>query len=112
MAIKQHPRLITEVIRGTPRYQKLRTLRPASERINIAAKEDLDILLKPKVRGLKRAAILGQLTLITILLRRVAKFIIKVTIAVRKERIKNPYGFVIIRGPKVPKFILNLIQRE
>jgi len=112
MPIKQHPRLITEIIRGTPRYQKLRSLRPASERLNSTAKDDLHILNKPRVRGLKRAAILGQLTLITILLKRVAQFIIKVTLTVRKERIKNPYGFIIIRGPKVPKFILNLVQRE
>jgi hypothetical protein len=112
MSIKQHPRLVTEIIRGTPRYQKFRSLRPASERINSTDKEDLDILLKPRLRGLKRSAILGQLTLMTILLKRVAQFIIKVTLAVRKERIKNPYGFVIIRGPKVPKFILNLVQRE
>ncbi len=112
MSIKQHPRLITEIIRGTPRYQELRSLRPASERTNSTAKEDLDILSKPRVRGLKRAAILSQLTLMAILLRRVAHFIIKVTLAVRKERIKNPHGFVIIRGPKVPKFILNLVQRE
>ena len=112
MSVKQHPRLITEVIRGTPRYQKLRALRPASERLNSTAKDDLKILNKPRVRGLKRAGILAQLTLITILLKRVAQFIIKVTLAVRKERIKNPHGFVIIRGPKVPKFILNLVQRE
>jgi len=112
MPIKQHPRLITEVIRGTPRYQKLRSLRPASERLNSTAKDDLEILNKPRVRRLKRAAILAQLTLITILLKRVAQFIIKVTLTVRKERIKNPYGFIIIRGPKVPKFILNLVQRE
>jgi len=112
MSIKQHPRLITEIIRGTPRYQKIRSLRPASERLNSTAKDDLETLHKPKVRGLKRAAILGQLTLMTILLKRVAQFIIKVTLAVRKERIKNPYGFVIIQGPKVPKFILNLVQRE
>ena len=112
MSIKQHPRLITEVIRGTPRYQKLRSLRPASERLNSTAKDDLEILNKPRVRGHKRAAILGQLALISILLKRVAKFIIKVTLAVRKERIKNPHGFIIIRGPKVPKFIMNLVQRE
>lgn len=112
MSIKQYPRLITEIIRGTPRYQTLRSLRPASERFNSTAKEDLDILNKPRLRGLKRAAILGQLTLISILLKRVACFIIKVTLAVRKERIKNPHGFIIIRGPKVPKFILNLVQRE
>jgi hypothetical protein len=112
MSIQQHPRLITEVIRGTPRYQKLRSLRPASERLNSTAKEDLEILHKPKVRGLKRVAILGQITLISVLLKRVAHFIIKVTLAVRKERIKNPHGFIIIQGPKVPKFILNLVQRE
>ncbi|MEW6375268.1 MAG: transposase, partial [Thermodesulfobacteriota bacterium] len=102
MSIKQHPRVITEVIRGTPRYQTLRSLRPASERLNSTAKEDLEILDKPKVRGLKRAGILAQLTLIVILLKRVSQFIIKVTLAVRKERIKNPRGFIIIRGPKVP----------
>ena len=112
MSVKQHPRLITEVIRGTPRYQKLRALRPASERLNSTAKDDLEILNKPRVRGLKRAAILAQLTVMVILLKRVAKFIIKVTLRVRKERIKNPYGFIVIRGPKVPKFILNLVQRE
>jgi len=112
MSIKQHPRLITEIIRGTPRYQELRSLRPASERTNSTAKEDLDILSKPRVRGLKRAAILSQFTLMAILLKRAAQFIIKVTLAVRKERIKNPHGFVIIRGPKIPKFIFNLVQRE
>ena len=112
MSIKQHPRLLTEIIRGTPRYQNLRSLRPASERLNSTAKDDLEILNKPKVRGLKRAGILAQLTLITILLKRVSQFIIKITLAVRKERIKNPHGFIIIRGPKVPKFIMNLVQRE
>jgi len=112
MSIKQHPRLITEVIRGTPRYQKLRSLRPASERTNSTAKEDLEILQKPKVRGLKRAAILSQLTLMTILLKRVTQFIIKVTLTVRKERTQNPSGFIIVPGPKVPKFIMNLVQRE
>ena len=112
MSIKQYPRLITEIIRGTPRYQTLRSLRPASERLNSTAKEDLEILDKPKVRGLKRAGILAQLTLIAILLKRVSQFIIKVTLAVRKERIKNPRGFITIQGPNVPKFILNLVQRE
>jgi len=112
MSIKQHPRPITEVIRGTPRYQKLRSLRPASERLNSTAKDDLEILNKPKARGLKRAGILAQLTLMTILLKRVSNFIIRVTLTVRKERIKNPTGFIIIRGRKVPRFIINLLQRE
>jgi len=112
MSIGQHPRLITEIIRGTPRYQKLRSLRPASERLNSTAKDDLEILDKPRIRGIKHASILAQLTLMTILLKRVSKFVIKVTLAVRKERIKNPNGFITIRGPKVPKFIINLVRRE
>jgi hypothetical protein len=112
MSVHQHPRLILETIRGTPRYQKLRSLRPASERTNSTAKEDLDIPSKPRVRSVKRAAILSQLALMAILLRRVAHFIIHVTLAVRKERIKNPHGFIFIPGPKVPKFILNLVRRE
>jgi hypothetical protein len=112
ISVRQYPRLITEIIRGTPRYQKLRALRPASERINSSAKEDFETLRKPKVRGIKRAGILAQLTVMVILLKRAARFIIKVTLAVRKERIKNPSGFIIIRGPKVPKFIMNLIQRK
>jgi hypothetical protein len=51
----------------------------------------------------------------TILLKRVTQFIIKVTLAVRKERTKNPYGFIIIiRGPKVPNPELDsgLVQKE
>lgn len=112
MSIKEHPRLITEIIRGTPRHQKLRSLRPASERTNSTAKEDLDLLLKPKVRGLKRSAVLVQLTMMAILLRRVAHFILKVTRAVEKARARNPHHFVVIKGPKVSKFILNLIQRK
>jgi hypothetical protein len=112
MSIKQHPRLITEIIRGTPHYQKLRALRPTSERINSSAKEDFETLRKPKVRGIKRAGILAQLTAMVILLKRIAQFIIKVTLAVRKERTKNPNGFIVIRGPKVPKFTMNLIQRK
>jgi hypothetical protein len=48
------------------------------------------------------------------LLKRVVQFILKVTLAVRKERMKNPYGFIIISGPKVPNPELNseLVQRE
>ncbi|MEW6376506.1 MAG: hypothetical protein AB1502_12050, partial [Thermodesulfobacteriota bacterium] len=52
------------------------------------------------------------LTLIVILLKRVSQFIIKVTLAVRKERIKNPRGFIIIRGPKVPTPLPGLRPEE
>ena len=56
MSLREFPRLITEVIRGTDRYHKLKTLRSASERTNSSAKDDFCILVKPKIRGLKTPA--------------------------------------------------------
>jgi len=56
MSLREFPRLITEVIRGTDRHHKLKTLRSASERTNSSAKDDFCILVKPKIRGLKTPA--------------------------------------------------------
>lgn len=114
MSIRQLPRLITEVIRGTYRYRKLKALRPASERMNSTAKDDFCILAKPKVRGLKNAGILAQMAVIVVLLKRITRFIVKVTLSFRKkiQINKSPPHHIYIPGPKVPKFILNLIQRE
>jgi len=114
MSVRQLPRIITGVIRGTYRYQKLKALRPASERTNSTAKDDLCILSKPKVRGLKRDGVLGQIAVIVVLLKRIARFIVRVTLAFRKEvrNNKSPPNRTSILGPKVPKFLLNLIQRE
>jgi hypothetical protein len=114
MSIKQFPRLITEVLRGTYRHQKLKALRSASERTNSTAKDDFSILAKPKVRGLPHAAMLSQMSVIVVLLKRISRFIIKVTLAVRKKLLNNsahPHRHF-IPGPKVPNFIRNLIQRE
>jgi hypothetical protein len=80
MSIRQFPRLITEVIRGTYRYRKLKALLPASERTNSTAKDDLCILSKPKVRGLRRAGVLGQMAVIVVLLKRITRFIVRVTL--------------------------------
>ena len=114
MSIRQFPRLITEVIRGTYRNKKLKALRPASERTNSTVKDDFCILSKPKVRGLKSAGVLSQIAVIVVLLKRIVKFIVKVTLAFRKkiQNNKSPPYRIFISGPKVPKFILNLIQRE
>jgi len=112
MSIKDHPRLINEVLRGTNRYQKIKSLRSASERTNSAAKEDLCILNKPKVRGLKNAGVLAQLAVMALLLKRIICFIIKVTLAMRKISSNNPSSRSYLPGPEVPRFILNLIQRE
>jgi hypothetical protein len=114
MSIRQFPRLITEVIRGTYRYRKLKALRPASERTNSTAKDDLCILSKPKVRGLKRAGVLAQMAVIVVLLKRIARFIVKATLSFREKswNNKSPPQYLFLPGPKVPTFILNLIQRE
>ena len=112
MSIKDHPRLINEVLRGTDRYQKIKSLRSASERTNSSAKEDLCILNKPKIRGLKNAGVLAQLAVMALLLKRIICFIIKVTLAMRKISSNNPSSKPYLPGPEVPRFILNLIQRE
>jgi hypothetical protein len=114
LSIKQFPRLITEVIRGTYRYQKLKTIRSASERTNSSAKFDFCILAKPKVRGITNAGITSQVAVVVVLLKRIARFIVKVTSAFRNnlQSNKSPPCHVFITGPEVHKFIFNLIQRE
>jgi hypothetical protein len=114
MSVREFPRLITEVIRGTDRHQKLKTLRSASERTNSSVKDDFCILTKPKIRGLKNAGILSQMAIIVVLLKRIGRFIVKVTLAFREktENNKSPPQPIFIPGPEVPKFILNLVQRE
>jgi len=114
MSIKEFPRLITEVIRGIERHQKLKDLRSASERINSTAKEEFDILAKPKIRGYKHPSILSQVAVITIFLKRIASFVVKVTLLLRNKICSNkgPPRQYFISGPNVPLFIRNLIQRE
>jgi len=113
ISIAQFPRLIIEVIRGTDRHQKLKALRSASERTNASAKEDFCILTKPKVRGLRPAAVLSQMAVIVVLLKRIAAFIIKITLALRKNnRDESSFAKPYLPGPKVLNFIRNIIQRE
>jgi hypothetical protein len=113
-SVRQFPRLITEVIRGTDRYKNLKKLRSASERTNASAKDDFPILAKPKIRGIKNAGILSQMAVIIVLLKRISYFIVKVTLAFREkvDNNKSPPQHVFIPGPEVPKFILNLVQRK
>ena len=85
MKIKDHPRLLLEIPRGTSRYKKIKSLRPASERINSSAKDtDNGVLSHPKVRGDKRASILTQIAGIVILLKRIFGFIVRTSLKIRK----------------------------
>lgn len=114
MSVKQFPRLITEVVRGTYRHQKLKAMRSAAERTNASAKGDFSILEKPNLRGRQNAGILSQMAVIVVLLKRITKFIVKITLALRRkfQKNKSPPFRVYIPGPRVPKFLRNLIQRE
>jgi hypothetical protein len=82
--------------------------------MNSTAKGDFCILSKPKIRGLKCAGVLAQMAVIVVLLKRIARFIVKVTLAFSKkiQNNKSPPHRIYIPGPKAPTFVLTLIQRE
>ena len=112
MSIKAHPRLVCEIPRSSDRWGKIRNLRLASERTNGTTKEaDLDILESPRIYGLAAASIEAIMACITTLLKRVTRFIIKVTLNLMKylKTWDKSYKRK-LQGPKVPAFILSLIK--
>jgi hypothetical protein len=117
MYVKEHPRLINAIPRRTKKYQELKRLRSAAERINSAAKEDTPILRIPRVLNTDRAAILAQMTAIVVLLKRALSFVVKITHLFRKSMQETNAETkakleLLLRPPKVSAFILKLIQRE
>jgi len=81
MSIKAHPRLISEIPRCSDRWKKIRNLRSASERSNGTCKSsDLDILESPRIYGLSMASIEATMACITILLKRVMRFVMEITL--------------------------------
>lgn len=113
MSIKDYPRLINEIPRGTKRYKEIKKLRSASERSNSSIKVDLDILDKPRVLDIKRAGILVQLAAIVLLLHRGFSFIAKITSLLRRFRqTHDPKLKQKLHPPHIAKSIQNLIQRE
>ena len=114
MSIRAHPRLVCEIPRSSKRWKKIRNLRSASERTNGTTKEaDLDILESPRVFGLTAASIEATMACITTLLKRVMKFIVRVTLNLigYLKTWKESYRRK-LEGPKVPACILSLIQRR
>ena len=67
-----------------------------------------------KVRGIQHAGVLSQIAVMVVLLKRIARFIIKVTIVLRRKQLNDntPSDRHSIFGPRVPDFLRNLIQRE
>ena len=104
MSIKEYPRLVNEIPRGSVRYNTIKKMRSASERANSTIKEDIKILEKPRVLNGFRANILGQMAGITLLLKRALSFIVKIT---------NQFAKCLeLRPPPIPKSIQNIIQLE
>lgn len=102
MSIKDYPRLINEIPRGSKRYAAIKKLRSASERANSTIKEDIRILEKPRVLNRFRANILGQMAAIALLLKRACSFIVRITTQLQKSLNLKP--------PSIPKSIHNIIS--
>jgi len=109
MYVKEHPRLVNEIPRGSKRYKEIKKIRSASERSNSTLKEDIKILDKPKVLNATRANILAQKAAIVLLLKRAFSFIVKTTCRLGKLLNSNESKE---KPPllNVPKSILKLIQ--
>jgi len=113
MYVKEHPRLVNEIPRGSKRYKTIKKIRSASERANSTMKEDQKILDKPRVMNRSRANVLAQMAAIALLLKRAFSFIIKTTNLFRKfHKSNDPKIKEKLRPPSIPKSILSLIQLE
>ncbi len=111
--VKEHPRLINEIPRGSKRYNLIKKIRSASERANSTMKEDLKILEKPRILNAQRAAILAQMVAIVLLLRRAFKFVVKITFLFTKlHQTNDPAIKDKLKPPSIAKSIQNLIQLE
>jgi hypothetical protein len=113
MSVKEHPRLVNEIPRGSKRYNEIKKLRSASERANSTLKDDLGILEKPRVMNGFRSNILSQIATIVLLLTRAFGFIARITFLFRKLRdTDDPKVRRKVSPPVITKSILNIIQRE
>ena len=113
MYVKEHPRLVNEIPRGSKRYKEIKKIRSASERSNSTMKEDLKILDKPRVLNGPRANILSQMAAIVLLLKRAFSFILRTTNLFRKlHKTNDPDIKEKLKPPSISKSIANLIQLE
>jgi len=110
MSVKDHPRLVNEIPRGSKRYNTIKKMRSASERANSTIKEDIKILEKPRVIQGFRANILAQMAAIVLLLKRAFSFIVRVTGRFRKFRETDDSDIKEkLKPPSIPKSIHNII---
>lgn len=94
MTIADRPRLVAEIIRGTPEREKVKGLRSPSESINSYAQHCTG-LRAPRVRGDDAFFARAHLSLLGLLLRKVVDFIVDMTDLLRRiptgqERLVEP----------------------
>ena len=112
MSLEEHPRLVNEVPRGSKHYHEIKNLRSAAERSNATLKEDLGILVNPRVMDIKRANILVQLSSIVLLLVKALRFIVQTTLECRGEQKSKSEPKNKTKSPKIPTFLRNMVQLE
>jgi hypothetical protein len=110
--IKNHPRLINELLRGTKRYNEVKKMRSAVERINSVVKEDLKIIQSPIIYNKVRADILAQIAAITLLLYRALAFIVKISVMFAKCRTSGADIDELLQPYFVSKSVRSLLQLE
>lgn len=115
MAISDHPRLVTEIIRGTPERKKINGLRSPSESVNSYAQHCTG-LKAPRVRGNEAFFARAHLSLLGLLLRKVVDFILDMAdlmyrIPAGQERLVEPP----LRTPqqqRVKRWLIRLLYDE
>ena len=104
MYVKEHPRLVNQIPRGSKRYNQIKKIRSASERSNSTIKEDKKIINKPRVLNISRANILAQMAAIVLLLFKAFSFVVRTTCRIRK--------LLDSKGSPKPKDLLPHISRS
>lgn len=81
--------------------------------MELCKSSDLDILESPRIYGLTMTSIEATMPCITILLKRVMRFVIGITLKLMKYlKTWNKSYKKKLASPQVPAFILSLIQRK
>ena len=109
MYVKDHPRLINQIPRGSKIYKNIKKFRSASERANSALKVHIKILDKPRVLNAPRADIFAQMAAIALLLSRGFYFIVRTTCQLRKLLNSNHPAGQQDQTASIPKSILRLL---
>jgi len=83
MGIAEHPRLVAEIIRGTPERKKVEGLRSPAESVNSYAQQ-VTSLKAPRLRGDEAFFARAHLSLLGLLLRKTVDFIVAMTALLRR----------------------------